>query len=161
MDVAIGNGIPGVSMQRAIHYFTNSLGLRISMGSLGQQLNWLQTSPITGSLGWWQEMDSWDSVSPLLGDHIRIAFLYFRMFPLYHVSIPPLKCSSISDVSSCILSLNLSTLPFGTQSSNSVPISPQFTHKIYSIYIAQEDPQAPQTFPLYITSLGLWIIIWL
>lgn len=50
----------------------------------------------------------------LFGSFIRLAFLYFRMFQLYSVSIPALKCYLIPDVSPQISSLNPISPPYLT-----------------------------------------------
>lgn len=71
---------------------------------LVKQLNWMQSKPVTGSLAWREEMNSWDSSTITNDSHEN---------HLYGVSIPPPK-KLIWAFFSCIIILHLSLpLPLG------------------------------------------------
>lgn len=91
------------------------------------------------------------TLSPSYGIFIRIT-IYFRKFLLYQVFIPP------SDAPNFLPQAHFPLFP----PEFLVPIPP--TPSLPIKYILFSPPERPmcfsQTFPLYLTSLGLWIIIY-
>lgn len=111
--------------------------------------------PCIGRLIWWQEMASFNSVTLLLGDLIRITFIYFRVFTIQ-------DCHTISKMLLSSRCLSLSSLPqpylpflSPCDSLFFVPTSLQSIHNIYSTSTPRVIRMLPEVLPLYLTYLGL------
>ena len=109
--------------------------------------------PCIGRLIWWQEMASFNSVTLLLGDLIRITFIHFREFLLHQVSISFLKCPSILNLPESSPS-TLSLLPLPTD--HPVPVSTCASSFISILALPPRETYVPlpQTLPL--SEIDLW-----